>query len=121
MSRGGFLKSTHLVYLIFSVGFVRSQHLVNFISGVGLMKSPHLVNVISSVGFIRFLYLANDKSRMGLILYDQGNSDRLKSQFYVVSALHHCLLFFYRSYVNRQHFHLQSFASLCFFKILSRL
>ena len=39
----------------------------------------------------------------------------------VVSALHHCLLvflfladqIFYRSYVNRQHFRLRSFASLC--------
>ena len=39
----------------------------------------------------------------------------------VVSALHHCLLvflclahqIFYRSYVDRQHFRLRSFASLC--------
>ena len=39
----------------------------------------------------------------------------------IVSALHHCLLvflfladqIFYRSYVDRQHFRLRSFASLC--------
>ena len=44
-----------------------------------------------------------------------------REAFYVVSALHHCLLvflfladqIFYRSYVDRQHFRLRSFASLC--------
>ena len=44
-----------------------------------------------------------------------------RQAFYVVSALHHCSLvflfladqIFYRSYVDRQHFRLLSFASLC--------
>ena len=46
---------------------------------------------------------------------------------YVISALHHCLLFclflpdeiFYRSCVHRQHFRLRSFASSCFNRIES--
>ena len=46
---------------------------------------------------------------------------KFNAAFNVVSALHHCLLvflfladqIFYRSYVNRQHFRLRSFASLC--------
>ena len=52
-----------------------------------------------------------------------------RSAFYVVSALHHCLLFvlfladqiFHRSYVYRQHFRLRSFASLSFCNIVPLL
>ena len=48
---------------------------------------------------------------------------------YVVSALHHCLLvflilvdqIFYRTYVDRQHFRLRSFASFQFFYTLKGL
>ena len=55
-----------------------------------------------------------------------------RQAFYVVSTLHHCFLvslfladqIFYRSYVNRRHFRLRSFASLylaCFIVLYSRL
>ena len=54
---------------------------------------------------------------MFAILSIFGLSDLLQ-----IKPLHHCLLFFlflayqifYRSYVNRQHFRLRSFASLCY-------